>query len=174
MQTEIVAIAVGFISALVTSILGSWLGYRTLRAEYLGKRNIEFINKQLVACESLWIVLESGSRSKGTERVIVHKNEQAYLHLSPAINLYDSLNKVFNSASGLYYSKKLRDELFDLRNFIMDELISKIKEGQTEIQISNNKAKEFDSKVQQLRIAIRAEIGVNDLKVTNEGPINKL
>ena len=174
MQTEIIAIAVGFLSALVTSILGSWLGYRILRAEYLGKRNVDFINKQMSGCEALWVILEPTSRSLGEERVIIHKNEQSYVVLVTAKKLYDSLNKVFNSTSGLYYSKQLRTELFDLRNFILGEFISIAKDGQAEIQISKNKEDKFDGKVQQLRIAIRAEIGVEDLKVTSEGPINSL
>lgn len=174
MQTEVVAIAVGFLSALVTSILGSWLGYRTLRAEYLGKRNVDFINKQMAACEALWVVLEPAARSQGAERVIIHKNEQYYINQSVAKKLYDSLNRVFNSASGLYFSRQLRTELFDLRNFILDEFISSVNNDQTEIQVSKSKAEKFDSKVQQLRIAIRAEIGVGDLKVTSEGPINSL
>ncbi len=174
MQTEVIAIAVGFLSALMTSILGSWLGYRVLRAEYLGKRNVDFINKQMTACEALWTILEPSARSQGEERVIVHKNEQSYVVLSVAKKLYDSLNNVFNSASGLYYSRQLRTELFDLRNFILDEFVSTVTNGQAEIQISKNKAEKFDSKVQQLRIAIRAEIGVEDLKVTSEGPINSL
>ena len=174
MQTEVVAIAVGFLSALVTSILGSWLGYRTLRAEYLGKRNVDFINKQMAACEALWVILELAARSQGEERVIVHKNEQSYIDQSVAKKLYNSLNSVFNSASGLYYSRQLRAELFDLRNFILDEFVSIESKNQTEIQISKSKADKFDGKVQQLRIAIRAEIGVEDLKVTSEGPINSL
>lgn len=174
MQAEIIAIAVGFLSALFTSILGSWLGYRTLRAEYLGKRNVDFINKQMAGCEALWVVLEPTSRSQGEERVLIYKNDQPYVVLLRAKKLYDSLNKVFNSASGLYYSKQLRTELFDLRNFILEEFISAVKDSQTEIQISKNKAEKFDGKVQQLRIAIRAEIGVEDLKVTSEGPINSM
>lgn len=174
MQTESVAIAVGFLSAIVTSILGSWLGYRTLRAEYLGKRNIEFASKQLTACEMLWISLEPASRSKGSGRVIVNKDEQSFVVLSAAKDFYDSLNKVFNSPSGLYYSRRLRNELFDLRDFTLDEFLSNGKEGQAEVKISKSKAKEFDSKVQQVRIAIRDEIGVKDLTVTSKNPINGL
>lgn len=174
MQTEMIAIIVGFLSALVTSILGSWLGYRTLRAEYLGKRNVDLINKQMAACEALWVVLESAARSQGGERVIIQKNEQPYVVLSVAKKLYDSINKVFNSTSGLYYSRQLRTELFDLRNFVLDEFISTAKDEQTKIQISKNKAEKFDRKVQQLRIAIRAEIGVEDLRASSESPINSL
>ena len=174
MQTEFISILVGFLTAVATSIIGAWLSYRALRAEYLGKLNIEFINKQLAACEALWVVLEPASRSKGSKRVIIWKNDEPYVILSVANDLYNSLNAVFNSSSGLYFSRHLRGELFDLRNFIQNELTANVKAGQTEILVPRGKAEKFDSKVQQLRIAIRTEIRVEDLKVTTTGPINKL
>jgi len=167
-----VAAVVGALSAILTSVIASWVSYRSLRAEYLGKHRLELISKQMAACEALWAVLEPASRSEGEARIIVHKKDQPYIVLSVAKKFYDDLNKVFNSTPGLYYSRQLRTELFDLRNFIMKEFISEASEDQFEVQISKSKEEKFDGKVQQLRIAIRAEIGVKDLKVTSEGPIN--
>jgi hypothetical protein len=167
----VISALIGALTAAITSLIGFWVSYKNLSAEYLGKLNIELTNKQLSACEALWIILEPVSRSRGVTRVIIQRNEQPYVVLNAAKNFYDSINKVFYSKSGLYYSRRLRNELFDLRDYILEEFISKMKDGVTEIQINKSKVKKFDGKVQQLRIAIRAEIGVEDLKVTSEGSI---
>ena len=82
---------------------------------------------------------------------------------------------MFNSPSGLYYSHLLRKALFDLRSFIEKELLANAQEGQTELEISNTKANNFpDGAVQNLRIALRKEIGTEDLAVAREGPAKGL
>lgn len=166
----IISALIGAVAAALTSLAGYWVSYRNLRAEYLAKRNIDFTNKQIAACEALWVVLEPISRSQGDERVIIHRDQKTFIVLCAAREFYKSLCRVFYSSAGLYYSKQLRNELFDLRNYLMEEFISKAEEGQTEMPVGRNKVERLDGKVQQLRIAIRAEIGVEDLRVANTAP----
>jgi hypothetical protein len=166
----IISALIGALTAAIISLAGYWASYRNLRTEYLAKRNIDFTNKQIAACEALSVILEPVSRSQGDERVIIYKGQQAFVALCAAREFYKSLCKVFNSSAGLYYSKQLRNELFDLRNYLMEEFIAKAEEGQTELPIARNKAERLDGKVQQLRIAIRAEIGVEDLRVATVAP----
>jgi len=83
-----------------------------------------------------------------------------------AKKLYDGLSELFNSHLGLYYSKSIRKCLFELRDFIQIELLNR-----GDGDISNAKVAIFDGYVQNLRTAIRKEIGVEDLKVTKQGPV---
>jgi hypothetical protein len=78
----------------------------------------------------------------------------------------EQIISVFYSTSGLYFSRDVRIKLFDLRDFIRDNFLNE--PDKNEIPISKNIANRFRSKVTKLRIAIRKEIGVEDLKVTAE------
>lgn len=162
---------VGALAAVLTSVVGSLVGYRTLRAEYRSKHRLELIGKQIAACEELWAALVTGSQSSGDSRVIHHRDGKSYVSVTDARQFYGSLTSVFNSSSGLYYSRELRDALFALRGFVESDLMTLVSEETSLVEISNNKAKKFDGHVNWLRIAIRREIGVEDLKAATEGPV---
>jgi hypothetical protein len=171
----VIASIVGAIAGVITSLLASWIGYRTLRTEFLAKHRLELISKQIAACEALWIVLEPVSRSVGENRVIKARGNKHYVDVQAAKELCAKLTLVFNSLSGLYYSRFLRKALFDLRDFIEKEFLANAQEGQTELEVSNTKANNFlDGEVQNLRIALRKEIGTEDLSVAKEGPVKGL
>jgi hypothetical protein len=170
LSDAVIAAIVGFLSAVITSIIASWVSHRRLRAELMGKYRLELIGKQTTACESLWSVLESGSRSIGENRVVVYTEGKPHVVIPVAKDLYAALTKVFNSPSGLYFSRQLRQAIFDLRDFIGDEFIPKNQDGQSELEVSNNKAKSFHGRIANLRIALRKEIGTEDLTVSREGP----
>lgn len=171
----VIASIVGAIAAVITSLLASWVGYRTLRAELLAKHRQELISKQIAACEALWAVLEPVSRSVGENRVIKARGNKHYVDILAAKELCAALTKVFNSPSGLYYSRLLRTALFNLRSFIEKEFLENAQEGQPELEISNTKANNFlADEVQNLRIALRKEIGTEDLAVAREGPTKGL
>jgi hypothetical protein len=55
-----------------------------------------------------------------------------------------------------------------LRDFLENDLLSGVDKQVTEMEISKNKARKFDGLVQALRIAIRKEIGVENLQVGQE------
>src|SRR5687768_12296062 len=109
----VMAAIVGSLAAILTSLLGSWISYRALRADYLGKYRLDLIGKQMAACEALWNVLEPGSRSHGKIRVIIDKNNKHYANVKVAEKLYSDLTRVFNSSAGLYFSRQLRETLFE-------------------------------------------------------------
>lgn len=164
---------VGALAAVLTSVLASLLGYRTLRAEYTSRHRLELIGKQIAACEALWATLGLAAQAQGDRRVIVHQDGKSYVSPAVARELYLELTRVFNSSSGLYYSKDLRTALFGLRDFIETDLMEGGAGGQPLREISNNKARKFDQAVTWLRVAIRKEIGVEDLKAGVEGPIKE-
>ena len=115
------------------------------------------------------------SRSVGAIRVVTTKGNKRYVDIQAAKELCEALTKVFNSPSGLYYSLQLRTALFDLRDFVEKEFLENVQESQAEIEISNVKANTFlNGIVQNLRIAVRKEIGTEDLVVAKEGPIKGL
>ena len=165
---SIIPALVGALAAVATSIVGSLVGYRTLRAEYRSRHRLELIIKQMAACEELWAALLIGSQSSGENRVVHHRDGKSYVSVPDSRQFYDDLTRVFNSQSGLYYSRELRQALFDLRGFVEADLMTL---GDGLVEISNNKAKKFDGYVRTLRVAIRREIGVEDLKAATEGPV---
>lgn len=169
LSDSLFAAVIGFLSAIITSLIAAGVTYRKLKLELLGKHNQELINRQFVACESLWLALESASRSVGENRVVVFREQKIYIVLPAARHLYDALTGVFNSADGLYFSRHLRTELFDLRGFIETEFVAPIHSSMVEINVSRNKYEKFDGKVQNLRKAIREEIDVEDPGFVKKG-----
>jgi hypothetical protein len=164
----IIPAIIGAITAIFTSLIASWISFRTLKAEFIGKRQLDLIGKQTAACEALWSVLEPGSRSLGKVRVISHKNNKHYVNIAVAEIFYSELIRIFNSPSGLYYSRELRDSLFKLTNFMRDNFLSNSQSEESELAISNNLVKSFQGRLEGLRIAIREEIGTIDLKLTKK------
>lgn len=165
--TLIAAIA-GVLSAVLASAGASWVSYRALKSEYLGKRRLELIGKQMAACEALWTTLASGSRSHVGNRVVVYRNDHPHVVLATAQEMCESLTDVFTSPAGLYYSRTVRHCLFDLRDFLEGEFLSGTYEQGSELEISKTKAKKFDYLVQSLRVSIRKELGVENLQVAKE------
>lgn len=164
----LIAAVAGVLSAVLASAGASWVSYRALKSEYLGKRRLELIGKQIAACEALWNALASTSRSHVGNRVVIYRNDHPWVALATAHELCESLTAVFMSPAGLYFSRTVRHCLFDLRDFLESEFLSGAHEQVSEIEISKRKAKNFDYLVQCLRVAIRKELGVENLQVANE------
>ncbi len=167
----LIAALVGAITAVLTGIFTSFISYRVLKAEYSGKQRLEIIGKQIAACESLWAILDSGSLSLGENRVVYRLGDRFHLNPKSAAHFHDSINKIFLSSSGLYFSRQLRDAIFELRDFIEKDFLITQKEITSNIEISTTKVKYFDGLVANLRNCIRKEIGVEDLKAGSENPI---
>ncbi|MCD4738859.1 MAG: hypothetical protein K8R89_06330 [Anaerolineae bacterium] len=166
----IIAAIVGFLSAVITSLIASRVSYRKLKTEYLAQHRKEIIDKQVSACESLWIALEPASRVDGETRIVVNVHDSPRVILPVAIEFNRKITEVFFSPSGLYFSRQLRRALFGLRDFIQEEFISKNLGKEIEFDISKTKYRKFRSKMTKLIITIREEIGVEDLCLAREGP----
>jgi hypothetical protein len=166
--STLIASVAGVLSAVLASAGASWVSYRALRSEYLSKRRLELISKQMGACEALWAALASGSRSRVGNRVVIYRDDHPYVVLATAQELCESLTTVFTSPAGLYYSRSVRHCLFELRDFLENEFLSGVREQVSELEISKSKAKNFDYLVQSLRISIRKELGVENLQVGQE------
>lgn len=152
---------VGALTAIFTSIVANWVSMRSIKAEYEKKHQMELIAKQFSACEDLWHALETASmKSMGSKCVfdssLVYSKENAK-------ELYDRLFAVFLSPAGLYFSRDLRKCFFRLTDFIGAEINAENNHGW-----SKTKIKTFDGMVQDLRVAIRHEMGLEDLTVTRE------
>ena len=167
----VIAALVGFFSAVITSLIAGWIGYRKLKSKFLAQHRAELIKRQISACESLWSVLEPLSFSDGPDRVIKDSLTNPRVTIPNAKQLSRELMRVFYSPAGLYYSRSLRDALFGLRDFIRDEFIAKAENEKDELEISKTKRDKFRRVINNLRVALRNEIGTKDLNVTQEGPI---
>lgn len=169
MNEVLLTAIVGSLSGFFASFISVYFAYKSIKSDYRGKFELEIISKQINACETLWSILSVASKSEGEDRILTHKNDQITLDAQGAKKLYDALNQIFNSPMGLYFSRALRKSLFELRDFIYSEFLQK---ATKENHISNTKAAKFDGYIQNLRVAIRREIGVVDLSVTMKGPLD--
>jgi hypothetical protein len=167
MDATVIASLVGFGAAVVTALVASALTRRRLREELQSTFRGELARKQVAACEALWSALESTSFSLGSARVIQGEADAHTVELGTARELMQKVTTVFYSSHGLFLSRRVRTALFDLRDFTKDELLTQTSESQR-VPISKNKAERFRSKATALRIALRAEIGVEDLGAARE------
>ena len=164
MSDSFIAALAGFITAIVASIIASWVSFRSIRTEYKTKYHSELIGRQIQSCENLWSALGAASRTIGDQRLIVVNKKDATISVECAKKIYNDLSSVFNSSSGLYFSKNLRQSLFELRDFLGQEILLKVKK-EAFLQWSKTKANDLDGYIQNLRNAIRHEVGVEDLTI---------
>lgn len=157
--------------AIITSLITSFISFRTVKTEILSTYRQDLINRQVTACEMLWEALNLASKAKGDNFVIRYKDDKQYINLTAAKKLHQEITEVFNSKYGLYYSLTLREEIFGLRRFIESEFLELDLSSQSSPTISKTKAKSFFGRVGNLRIALRKEIGVENLTVGKEGPV---
>jgi hypothetical protein len=160
----IIAAMVGAITAIITSILAAWVSYYNISKEYKTKYHMDLVSKQIDACEKLWGVLEIASKKGGADKLISESDKGTFISIEAARKLHSNLTEIFNSPSGLYYSRSLRSELFILRDFIDNQILKDIQE--TKLQWSKAKANKLDGYIQNLRTAIREEMGLDDLRVS--------
>jgi hypothetical protein len=170
MTDTIIAAIVGFVSAVITTLIASRVSYRKLRSEYLAQHRKEIIEKQIAACETLWTALEPVSKADGETRIVIDIDDNPRVILPIAIEFNRRITEIFFSPAGLYFSRELRGALFNLRDFIQKEFISGHSEGDIEFGISKTKCRKFRSKVTKLIITIREEIDVEDLCAARKGP----
>lgn len=169
MNDTLIAAIVGSVSALISSTIGSWISYRLLKSEYRNKFRLELITKQIDACEKLWSSLALASKSRGANHVLQHRNKNIFLNIQAAMILHENLVDALNLSSGLYFSRVLRSSIFELKDYIEMEISDAVTEN--EVSISKTKANKLDGYVQNVRMAIRKELNLENLQVTKEGPV---
>jgi hypothetical protein len=167
--TSIIAAIVAIITSLITSSVTS----KNLKTEILSKHRQDLIRRQVIACETMWSALKLASKAKGENFVIQYKDEKTFVNIAAAKRLHNNLTESFNSKHGLYFSRELRDAIFNLRNFIEKEFLNTNFSSTTEAALSKSKTKSFFGRVASLRNALRTEIGVEDLTVGKEGPVQE-
>ncbi len=123
------------------------------------------------SCEALWTSLEPVSMYDGENRIVVERDDGIFVQVPVAEEFNESLTSIFFSPAGLYFSRKLRHEMFDLLEYINDEMLQETVSDDAEIKISRSKFKAFRHKVHKLITAIRLEAGAYDLEIGKEGPL---
>lgn len=166
MDPKVLVALIAFASALITSVIATWVAYNKLKKErYLARRD-ELIKKQMDACEQLWQTLEVASFSPGDNRIIRVNEDEIKVDKKKAREFLENIISVFYSPVGIYLSRNVRKSIFELRDFASSEFICN--ESNDEFKnISKRKASRFRSKVTNLRMALREEIGVIDLNEIN-------
>lgn len=169
MSDLIVVSLISTTSAILISIIGVFVSHKLLKSELLGKYRTELIAKQISACESLWVNLSFASKSKVKGALIQKHKDGVSLNGKKVFDLHKGITDIVNSQHGLYFSKELRKSVYELRNFIEDEIGLDAKH--INFQVSNTKANKLDGYVQNLRVAIRKELKLEDIKAAKEGPL---
>ena len=167
MEATVIASLVGFGSAVITALLASSLTRHRLRQELRSAYRGDLAQKQVVACEALWSALASTSIAPGSNHVIKRDGDIFTADIGLVHELVCRLNEVFHSGHGLFLSRRTRHALFALRDCLCDELLV-LKSDTSTVRIPKAKTHAIDDRVTALRIALRAEIGVEDLGVARE------
>lgn len=165
----VVTIIAGALVAIISSALGAWGALVTLRRDYQNRYRMEIINKQMLACETLWSALSIASKYNGNEGLIEISKKGAVLRKKNIVELLRKIANALNSHHGLYYSKEVRNSVFALRDFIEGEI--NINGKDTLILLSNTKANKLDGYIQNVRIALRRELRAENINHAKEGPL---
>ena len=168
MDSRTLASLIGLFSGVVTSSVGAWAGYRKIRSELIGSYRQNLFLKQQESCEAIWEALEVASFLVTEDSIICGTPNDWKLNIEKTIEFNRRLTRVFCSYYGLYLSKQTRSTLFQLRDFLVN-IVSDIEDNDSDyIVLSNTQVRRIRGRVTALRIALRSEIGVKDLKIGQE------
>lgn len=173
MENEVVAALIGGIAGVVAGIGAAWVTMRAqitkvqiqLGAQHRG----ELVRRQLDACEDIWAIFDAASRSGGAGRMLQGQEGKRFIKVENAQAFIRRLEEAFNSKSGIYLSRNCRSKLFKFRDFLREQLSSaQTDQEEMSLPLPEEQFKRFYELRRQARLALRAEVGTEDLRVARE------
>lgn len=171
---RVIAAIVGIFAAIAASVVAGWISHRRLREEILSQHRAELIKKQILACEALWSCLRSTSftDSSSEERVVQGFYSSPYGSGAAAGSVADQINSVFHSEHGLYFSRSLRSELFNFRDYLTEAFIHPaVTNSDDSVRLTREELGEYQERITKLRNEIRNDLGTQDLQLASKGPV---
>jgi len=165
MDSTIIASLIGFITAVVGTIISHFLLLRHSTRQFAEYYRNKLFDKQLAAYEKLWGLLPPTSRASSERTILYLENSKIYVQTKIAKEFCDSITLYFFSEHGLYLSKSTRQALFNVREELWG-IYSKDSENKVEIS-KDDKAK-IQTYFLKLHTTIRDDLGLRALKFKPE------
>jgi hypothetical protein len=163
----VIAAIVGFVSAVVGSIIAGVINHRRLSAELRAQRRKEYFGRQLAACEALWKQLLPLTEHACDASLVQETGTGGLAYPKRANRFCEDITAEFYAPTGLYLSRDVREKLFRLRGFLHNSLVKRHPDCES-VEVGKRFFKTYAALKQQLIRAIRMEVGVLDLQVGRE------
>ena len=167
MNPTLLAVLAGFVSAALMGIISHLLVLRRLRREKLETLRTSYYEKQIRSYQKFWSLLSPTSRYWNFEdSLIVKKNDRNGLQIDSVDKFFISFRSFFYSEDGLFLSRSLRKEVFELRKSLSN-LIEREKDRIEDgfLPVSYKQRKSIRNSFHQIREIVRADIGLHDVRL---------
>jgi len=162
MDTVIVAALIGFISAVITSLISHGLLLGRIRREAMEPFRSEFYQKQLMAYQKMWSLLGPTSRYPSDNTVIIRKNRQQYLSVVNARKFSNDIREFFFSEYGIFLSKEMRKSIFEM----LDDLAEHKYRGGSEdnlVPLTKEQASSIQVCFANIHVTARRDLALSDI-----------
>ena len=164
MDTVVIASLVGFISALIGTIVSHWLITRRSRREFAEKYRTTLFDKQLNAYQKLWSLLAPTSRFYTDKTIVFIRDGKPHINVTTAKKFCEAITEFFFSEHGLYLSKTSRRALFETRDAVYKNIAANKAWDITDIEITAEIRSELRNSFENLHTTIRTDLGLRALK----------
>ncbi len=159
---------IALVSALVVAAVGHILTLTRVRKEVGVKIKAGLYEKQITAYQKFWDLLEPLSYyDVGHDPILFSKDDKFHLNAASARSFFISFRTFFYSEHGIFLSRRLRQEIFELRR-ILEEIIAENPNAGDVFPISNSNAKKIRHLFDGIHTIARRDIGLIDPKLPDD------
>lgn len=167
MTDEVLSAVIGGAVGFAAAYLTVQFEIRKIKLQLQAAHRGELVRRQLNACEKIWAIFGAASRSGGEGRMIKNQDGQRFVQAEEARHFVRRLEDAFNSENGIYLSRRCRERLFEFRDFIRDAFCQEDR-SHLLLPLSEQQFATFYELRRRARLALRAEVGTEDLQVASE------
>ena len=153
LASAVAAAVIAGVTALLTTLLTQKI-----------TRNQIYTEKQLACYQKLWGHLKPLSRVCGPDTIM---QDDAIINRQNAIRFCNDYNCFFFSEEGLFLSRKTRNSLFDLRNFLLD--LTRKAGSETEA-LTEKQTYKLNLLYKNVFTSIRNDVGLRDFAAFRKPP----
>jgi hypothetical protein len=158
---------IGFISAVIGTIISHRLIERRSHREFAERYRNKLFDKQLAAYEALWKVLRRTSRYYDDETIFRWHTSSVWFSQSAAREYCKELTEIFFSEHGLYLAKTTRQCMFEVRD-ARRKISIEVRDEPELTVLPDVQAKHLRSQFQKLTMTVRHDMGLRALRFRPE------
>lgn len=169
MDPEVIVALIALGASIVGALIGHYLAIRRFRREQLNLLRTEIDKKTLAAYQKFWACLLPSSYFHPDDRsLIVRREGQAYLNQPVFEEIFAGIRDFTYSENGIFLSREMRKAIFEVRDFIEEEIVAKSEKQSGLIKISNTKAKKVEVGFDWIRKNARRDVGLEDARFPSD------
>jgi hypothetical protein len=169
MDPEVIVAFIALGASIMGALIGHYLALRQFRREQLNLLQAEVEKKTLSAYQKFWTCLLPASYFLPDDRSLVVRREgQAYLNQPVFEELFAGIRDFTYSENGIFLSREMRKAIFEVRDFIEEEIVAKSEKQSGLIKISNTKAKKIENGFDWIRKNARRDVGLEDARFPSD------